>query len=112
MPFGHLFGDPDCVLFGVEDIENIGSCIDSLSIWEIIGREQSQLDWLRVDAERFSGEGSLDVESGLFVTADSQHRFARGWFLDHVARDAAPAHADVFYAEIVVGSQVEYQLLA
>ena len=107
MPFGELLGDPDRVLLGVEDVEDVGGGVDSLSIREIIGGEQPQLDRLRLDAERLGGEGALHVERGFFMAADGEHRFAFGWLLDHVAGDASPAHADVFHAEVVVGSHVE-----
>ena len=112
MPLGELLGDPDRVLLGVEHVEHVRGRVDSLSIREIVGGEQPQLDRLRLDAERLGGERALHVERGFFMAADGQHRFAGGRLFDHVARDATPAHADVFHAEVVVGSHVEHKLLA
>ena len=110
VPTVELFGNPDGMLLGAENVERVRRRINSLAVGIIVFGEKAELNWLRFDAERFGGERSRQIERGLIAAAGAEHGFARGGFFDHLRRQAFPGHADIFDAEIVVSFDFEGKL--
>src|SRR5262249_13328788 len=113
MPLAHLLGDPDGVLLGAEDIEQIDGRIDAVAIGLVINGEQAHGQRLWLDAEGLSAERAGQLEIFLLAAAGGERALAVDLFGGHVRiAGGLPLDADGFDAKIVLRANLEGERLA
>ena len=114
VPFAELFGQPDGMLFGIENVERVSWGVDSFAVGEVVLDKKSEGDGLWFDAELTGIERATDGEGFFVVATGSEEPFPFCWLGDVIGCsglifDANPLHADRFDAEIVLTFQFERQ---